>query len=202
VFTFPFIDIDTRAFEALGWQSYPEGNMFIGRGAYSSYIINPIYRVLNVRATIVFGSMNIFFHVLINLNLLEIIKNYIRSKKALNRRMMIFILSPLTLIIRAGVLREAIIIYFIYLSVKYFVLGIKNKQRSKNKIILSFDFGGVATLFHSGVVFVIVGYLFYLMNEKKNKFANIVFVVLGAGVILKDFLLSKFGGGDLDAIVR
>lgn len=202
VIAFPTIDIDSRGFEGYGWISFEE-NINIGKGAYNDFIINPIYKLLQIRVALLFGAINIFLHILINLNLLEILKMLKINKKLTNFLIGMAILSPITLITRAGILREAFIVYFITCSLKYFIISILNKNNLK--LLFSFIYIGIATLFHGGVIFVASGYLLSLLSGKKNqKIYQIVILMLIAVIffIFKDRLLMKIGGGDLDKVVQ
>lgn len=200
---FPTLEWDPRAFEMLGWISYLE-NISIGRGAYNLYFINPIYKFLGIRIALIFGALNIFFHILINLNLYYILKKIIKNLKNRRRLLYISILSPMSLIIRAGILREAIMILLLSYSLKYFIEAFLNKQREKIFLIISFLFLGLSSVFHSGIIFMGSGYIYYLLKNKKSKFLNlIIFSIIGVSLIIfKDSLLGKFGNIDTEQIIQ
>lgn len=202
IISFPLMGFDARAFESLAWFSY-ENNVNMGRGAYSYYILNPIYKLLKVRSAIVFEVLNILFTLFININIYEILKKLRVDKKLLFLLMGISALSPISLIYRTGILREAIIIMFISFSVKNFIFYIIDK---KNIILLkAFFLIGIAGLFHNGVIFIGVGYLFSLFENKKtkNKFSKgvTVLLILVGIIIFKDKFIEKLGGGEIEVIL-
>lgn len=198
---FPLINIDAKAFEGLGWFSY-ETNTNIGRGAYNTFIINPIYKLLKIRVAVIFGLMNIIFNVLTNLNIYETLKKLKINSKINFILLIISTLSPISLIYRSGVLREAIIIMFVSYSVKCFINFIVDKNNTE--IIKAFIFIGLGAIFHSGVIFIAGGYLIALLDGGKNQkiyqFFIIILIII-IFIIFKDDLLSKVGGGDIDKII-
>lgn len=199
---FPLLEFDPKAFEALAWFSY-ENNVNVGRGAYNYYILNPIYKIIRVRSAMVFEVLNIFFSLLININLYEILKKLKIEKNLLILMIGISALSPISLIYRTGILREAVIILFISYSLKNFIFYCMDKDNIA--MIKSFIFIGIGAIFHGGVVFIVGGYMIALSGGKKNqKIYQILILIFGVlGFILfKDSLLEKVGGGDIDAIVR
>lgn len=204
IMAFPTIDMDTRAFERHGWHSYLL-NINEGRGNYNYWVINPIYKLIKIRVALIFGAINIFLHILINLNLYEILKGLNINKKIRKIAMGIGILSPITLITRAGVLREAIIVFLLSLSLKYFIKYC-NSNKSKNIGIAIFCVL-IATLFHGGVLFISVGYIMVLLkkDQKKGicgKQVGIIIIFIIIFFIFKDRLLLKVGGGNLESIMK
>ena len=199
---FPLMEFDARAFEGLAWFSYENG-VNIGRGAYSNYILNPLYKLIRVRSAITIEVLNILFNLLTNLNIYSILKNLKIKKQLLVLLIFIVALSPISLIYRTGILRESIIIMFISYSLKSFITFMLSK---KNNIeaLKSFIYIGLGAIFHSGVIFITTGYLIALLSGKKNqKIFQYLILILGAiGFILfKDTLLEKVGGGDIDTII-
>lgn len=201
IMAFPTIILDPRAFERGGWYSYLF-NVNIGRGEYNYWIINPIYKLLKIRVAMIFSLLNMLFTVLINLNLYAILKKLKIDKKLLKMLMTIIILSPISLIMKAGIQREAIIILFVSYSLKNFIDYIFNKDILK--ILKAFIFIGTATIFHSGVLFLASGYLIYLLGDKNSNkiyqyFTLIIMIVVF--LIFKDKLLETVGGGNIDYII-
>ena len=202
VTAFPTIELDPRAFERGGWYSYLF-DINIGRGKYNYWIINPIYKILKIRVAIIFSAINVFLTILINLNIYIILKKINTNKKLLKLLMTIVVLSPISLIMKAGIQREAIIIAFLSYSLKDFI----DYTYSKNfiKIFFGFFFCGMAALFHSGVIFLSCGYLIYLMDGKSSKKIYqylILILILILFLIFKDSLLKTVGGGDIDQIIQ
>ena len=198
---FPLINVDARAHEGLAWFSYLN-NVNVGRGEYNTFILNPIYKLLKIRVAIIFGAINIVCHMLINLNLYDIY-NKLRIDKNLKRILMyISVLSPISLILRAGILREAIMIMFVSYSLKNFI----NYSVDKNgiSILKTFVYIGIAAVFHNGVIFLAIGYLIYLLDGNKNQkgFQILIFILaMGSFIIFKDKLLEKVGGGDIEKVL-
>lgn len=202
IMSFPLMGFDARAFEALAWFSY-ENSVNVGRGAYSYYILNPIYKLLKVRSAMVFEVLNILFTLFINLNIYETLKKLKVDKKLLFLLMGISTLSPISLIYRTGVLREAVIIMFISFSLKNFIYYCIDKNNFA--MIRAFVYSGIGAIFHSGAIFIVGGYFLALSGGKKNQkvYQILVFIVGIVGFILfKDILLEKVGGGDVEAIIR
>lgn len=119
---------------------------------------------------------------------------------------------PNTMIISAIFLREMILTFFVSLSLLYFTKWFKFGKI--NDAIFSFLFLGIASLFHSGVIGIALGYFFgYLFyNRKNNKFQFsigtvgmliIIILLIGFSVTyLDDMLFGKFKNvEDLDDIL-
>lgn len=198
---FPLINLDARAFEGLAWFSY-ENNINVGRGEYNTFVLNPIYKLIGIRVAIIFGAINVACHILINLNLYRVF-NILEIEKNLKRVLMyILILSPISLVFRAGILREAIVIVFVSYSLKEFFEFIYG--RNVIKMIKAFINLGLGAIFHSGVIFLGIGYFLFLLGGKKNqKFIQFFILMVGilGFILFKDQLLEKVGGGDVDAIL-
>lgn len=202
IMAFPTIILDPRAFERSGWYSYLF-DVNIGRGEYNYWIINPIYKLLKIRVAIIFSVINIVFTILTNLNILECLTKLKIEKKLIKNLMVIVVLSPISIIMKAGIQREAIIIVFLSYSLKNFLdYSLKG---TFSKMIKSFIFIGIAAIFHSGVIFLAIGYVFFLLSGKKSQTIKQIFIFLIAilGFILfKDQLLDKVGGGDINQIIK
>ena len=199
---FPLLEYDPRAFEGLAWFSY-ENNVNVGRGAYNYYILNPVYKIIKVRSAMTLEVINILFSLIININLYEILKKLKIEKNLLVLMIGVSALSPISLIYRTGILREAIIILFLSYSLKNFISYCIDKDNLA--MIKSFVFIGMGAIFHSGVIFIASGYMLALLGGKKNqKIYQLLILILGilGFILFKDLLLGKVGGGDIDAIVR
>ena len=198
---FPLINIDARAHEAMGWFSY-ENNVNIGRGNYNYLIINPIYKLLKIRTAAIFGAINIIAHILISLNIYKIF-NILKIERKLKRfLMMIVILSPISLVMRAGLLREAIIILFASYSLKAFIEYVFYKNPFS--IVKMFLYLTISSLFHSGTIFLTMGYFIYLLGGGKNQKIlqwGILLVAVIGFILFKDQFLEKVGAGDVDKIL-
>lgn len=201
IIAFPTIILDPRAFERGGWYSYLY-DVNIGRGKYNYWIINPIYKLLKIRVAIIFSAINIFFTILINLNIYKTLKNLNIDKNLVKKLIFIVTLSPISLIMKSGIQRETIIILFISYSIKNFIEYTCKKNNID--IILSFFMIGLASLFHSGVIFLSIGYFLYLMEGKNSTKIYQYFLLISIVIIFiifKDSLLFKVGGGDIDKII-
>lgn len=199
---FPLIGIDAKAFEGLAWFSY-ENNVNIGRGAYNYYILNPIYKLIRVRSAMIFEALNIFFSLVTNINIYNILNKLQIKKQILIFSIAISSLSPISIIYRTGVLREAIIIMFISYSLKYFI-NFMTSKKGNIEILKAFIMIGLGAVFHSGVIFLVIGYLIALLSgKKKQKLLQYLILILGivGFIIFRDSLLSKVGGGDIDKII-
>lgn len=199
---FPLMGFDPRAFENLAWFSYENG-INIGRGEYNYFVLNPIYNLIGVRAATVFGVVNIFANILTNLNLYTILKKLKLERKILKFLILISALSPISLIFRSGVLREAIIIMFISYSLKSFIEYIL--VNNKFELIKSFIYVVLGSIFHGGVIFIGAGYAISLVMGKKNQkqyqiLLFILFIIVF--ILFKDKLLESVGGGNIDEMVR
>ena len=201
VVDFPLINIDARAHEAMGWFSY-ENRVNIGRGNYNYLVINPIYKLIRVRAAVIFGAINIIAHILISLNLYEIFGILKIEKKLKRFLMLIVILSPISLVMRAGLLREAIIILFVSYSLKAFIEYVFYKHSFC--IVKMYLCLAVSSLFHSGIIFLMMGYFIYLISGGKNqKFLqwSILLIAIIGFILFKDQFLEKVGAGDIDKVL-
>lgn len=202
IMAFPTIILDPRAFERGGWYSYLF-NVNIGRGEYNYWIINPIYKLLKIRVAIIFSAINVIFTILINLNIYTILKKINIDRILLKKIMFIVILSPISLIMKAGIQREAVIILLVSYSLKNFINYIYKKENLK--IILSFSLIGIAAIFHSGVIFLACGYLIYFVSGKNsNKIYQyfLLLVIFVVFLIFKDRLLETVGGGNINHIIE
>lgn len=199
---FPLMGFDPRAFEGLAWFSY-ENNVNVGRGAYNYYILNPIYKLIRVRSAMTLEALNIFFNLITNLNIYSVLVKLKIKKKILILLTIIFALSPISLIYRTGISREAIILMFVSYSLKSFIsfmLGKKNNIEA----LKFFIYIGIGAVFHGGTIFIVTGYLIALLSGKKNqKIFQYLILILGiiGFILFKDVLLEKVGGGDIDTII-
>ena len=198
---FPLINVDARVHEAMGWFSY-KNNVNIGRGNYNYLIINPIYKLIRIRTATIFGAINIMAHILISLNIYKIF-NILKIEKKLKRfLMMIVILSPISLVMRAGLLREAIIILFASYSLKSFIEYVFYKNPFS--IVKMFLYLTISSLFHSGTIFLTMGYFIYLLGGGKNQKIlqwGILLVAITGFILFKDQFLERVGAGDVDKIL-
>ena len=202
IIAFPTIVLDPRAFESLGWYSYLY-DVNIGRGEYNYWIINPIYKLLKIRVAIIFSAINIFLTILINLNIYAILKKIKIDMNLIKRILFIITLSPISLIMKVGIQREAIIIVLVSYSLKDFIDYVY--QKNILKIILAFALVGIAAIFHSGVIFLACGYLIYLISGRSSK-KIYQFFILGLILIIffifKNRLLETVGGGNINQIIE
>ena len=199
---FPLMGFDPRAFEGMAWFSYENG-VNVGRGEYNYLVLNPIYKLIGVRAATVFGVVNIFANLLTNLNLYTILKKLKLERKVLNFLILISALSPISLIFRSGVLRESIIIMFISYSLKSFIEYVL--ANNKLELIKSFVYVVLGSIFHGGAIFIGAGYAISLVMGKKNQkqYQILFFIFFVIGFILfKDKLLDSVGGGNVDEMVK
>ena len=116
--------------------------------------------------------------------------------------MMIVILSPISLVMRAGLLREAIIILFASYSLKAFIEYVFYKNPFS--IIKMFLYLTISSLFHSGTIFLTMGYFIYLLGGGKNQKIlqwGILLVAVIGFILFKDQFLEKVGAGDVDKIL-
>ena len=202
VTVFPLMGFDPRAFEGMAWFSY-ENNVNIGRGEYNYLVLNPIYKLIGVRAATVFGVVNIFANLLTNLNLYTILRRLRLERKILKFLILISALSPISLIFRSGVLRESIIIMFISYSLKSFIeYALEN---NKFELIRSFIYIILGSIFHGGAIFMGAGYAISLIigkkNQKKYQILFFIFFVIGF-ILFKDKLLDSVGGGNVDEMIK
>lgn len=197
----PTIVIDPRVFERLGWFSY-ENNVNIGRGEYNYWIINPIYKLIKIRVAIIFSAINVFFTILINLNIYTILRKLRIDKNLIEKIIFIIALSPISLIMKAGIQREAVIIVLLSYSIKNFI----NYSYKKNtlSIVLAFFLIGIAAVFHSGVIFLASGYLVYLLDGRSQRIYQyfILIIIIIIFFVFKDRLLETVGGGNIEQIIE
>ncbi|MCI6152854.1 MAG: hypothetical protein MR673_06985 [Fusobacterium perfoetens] len=205
IYTFPLIDMDAISFEREAWESYIYKKN-LGLTAYNTLFLNYIYKLIQVRVPVIFSLINILFSVLSGFNLLEILKKLEVDYKKIKLIMFIYLLSPLSLIFKTGILREAIIIYFVSLSLKKFI-DYHLEKRNINFFKACF-YLIIATIFHSGVSFIGVGYGYYFFFRNKGIYKISAFILIGLLLIFsyyfKDILLgNKIGTKNiLEAIIN
>lgn len=147
-----------------------------------------------------------YINVLLGLTIIILVYNILNiigvNKTTLKRSIILLSFSPHAIIFSGILLRENIITFFVVASFYYFIRWYKYPM-NKN-IIYSFLCIGIATSFHSGVIGIIVGYVFmYLFYHKKtDKLAFtkktlilfIIFILISAALFgqTNNILLTKF----------
>ncbi len=102
------------------------------------------------------------------------------------------IFFPLLMVESALVLREVPIMFFLLLGIIAFIKFWKYKKR--NKIIGFIFFVFLAALFHSGILFILVGFLFFInFNAKGSNFLTKTFSVIL--VVAALFVMNQTGIG-------
>lgn len=148
-----------------------------------------------------------YFNVLIGFMVVVTIQsvfNILHLNKAIQHKILwIAAVFPTSLILSGILLREIIITYLTCLSLYYFIKWLVRSKKLTD-VLLSILMLGLASMFHSGVIGVlfgyIVGYLFYNHRDQKFEvtnqtataflFLSIVFIILFSQ--LGDSLLFKF----------
>ena len=193
---------DSRTYEYTGWRlacgEFPETTV-----NYSRYVISPIYRILRYRFPLILGALNILLNILLNIKLYKILKLLNINYKTQLIGMNLLFLFPLSLILRTSILRECLIVFFLVNSFYYILLGIKFKQTEC--LIKCFIFLLLGSFFHSGCVFISLGYIYILLKNNminsKYKVYLLILVILGV-FILKDILLKKLANGNLETVLK
>lgn len=189
----PFQEIDARNFEMYGWESYKQ-KITLWNNGYPKYIITPIYKLLKIRIAVIFGGINIILHMLINLEVYKFLKKIDLNKKNIIILTSVSLFFPLSLILHSGILREAIVIYSLILSLRYFFEYVENnKIMSFIKIFIVLSIG---SLFHSAIIFGGVGYIYYFFQySKQSKWKKIMIIILFLILLLlnNELFFSKIG---------
>lgn len=193
---------DSRTYEYTGWRlacgEFPETTV-----NYSRYVILPIYKLLRYRLPIVLGALNILLNILLNIQLYNILNLLEINRKVKITTMKILIFFPLSLILRTSILRECLIVFLLVNSFYYILLGIKFKD---NKCLIKcFCFLFLGSFFHSGCIFISLGYIYILLKnnmvKSKYKICLLILIVLGV-FMLKDIFLRKLANGNLETILK
>lgn len=188
---------DPIHFEEWAWQGAML-NKSLGLTYYEKIVLRFIYTIIRIRMPVVFILLNILFSLLSALNLFEILiflkkKNKNIKYKTIKCIMAIYLLSPISILFKTSILREALIILFLSISLKkiifYYYLN-KKKYFYESYIYIL-----IATIFHSGMIVVSFGYILLYFFKTKNR--KKIFSILGIIIlfiviyIFRDILVLK-----------
>lgn len=202
IFTFPNSGADTEAFyhQALLFSEKPyqilgmEGELYSKIIGLVFYLIGP-QRMFGQYINVLLG-LSIVFLVFKILMTLEI------KPKVTLLILLIAAFFPNSLIMSSIFLREIITTFFVTLSLFYFIKWIK--KSGINNMLFSLMMIGVASMFHSGVIGIAVGYAFMFLFYKKDKNAYrfsiqtalvFLFIVVSSSIVFthyQDVFLGKF----------
>lgn len=130
------------------------------------------------------------------------------NKKAL-LSLILFLFFPHSIIFSSVILRESMIVFFVSFSLFMFVKY--TQQKKIIQLLLSIISLSFSSLLHAGIVFIIIGYFYYLINERgyaksqllKKPIVLIFLLIIIAGLfVFDDLFLKKFGNfNSIDSLV-
>lgn len=193
---------DSRGYEYYGWLNFKKINP-IDQVNYSKYVIGPLYSIIGERIPMFIGAVNIYMNILSNIIIYKILKLLNINHKIALRGMMITAFFPLSLFLRTSILRESLIVFCLVCSIYFLLKGVE--LNNKRLILYSFLYLLIGSLFHSGCVFIVIGYLYILLKNKvlefKYKLLLFLFLII-LFLIFKDKLLLKLGNFDVKNVIR
>lgn len=111
---------------------------------------------------------------------------------------LIFSLLPTQLVFSVSILRESFILLFFVLYCFYSMEWLEKKKRAH--LVISLIFLIISTLFHSGMIIVVLTLpIIYLIKSKQNIFIKVTFIILMlilGFILLNNLGLSKLSGDD------
>lgn len=177
------------------------------------YIYGGLYtKILGIVSYITFPErillqyINVLLGLFIILIMYKILKELCIDEKIIRNSLIMISLFPISIIHSAILLRENIISFFLILSLYYLVKWYKKK--SLKDMVIAVSLVGLASIFHSGVLFITIGYIFAILfyNHKYDKFkfkTNTIIqflIITMVGVVIftkyNDVFLAKFSSVD------
>lgn len=161
----PHSGIDTISFEITGYH-LSTGVMDISTYRWDNYprLIYMVYLLFGRMPLVIIG-INGVVSILSAINLHIILESIVISRKKVILLVSLFLFFPHNIIFSSIILRESLIIYFLLLSLRKFIFYSRCKKMSS--MFLSVIYLLVATSLHAGVIFIGVGYLLYILSDRK-----------------------------------
>lgn len=152
------------------------------------YLIGP-QRLIGQYINVLLG-VSVVYIIFKSLNILEI------RDSVTKRILIIAAFFPNSLIMSSVFLREMFPTFFVSLSIYYFIKWFKLSKITD--ILISFVLLGFASIFHSGVIGIIVGFSYALLffNKKSNTFKFSVKTIFSFILLLLIFSMGLSGYGD------
>lgn len=171
-------------------------NSDIYGGLYSKILgivlfFGPTSRILLQYINVLLGM----FTIILVYNMMTQLKIQLKTKKVM---LLIMILFPTSLILSSILLREALITFLITLSFSFFLQWIF--KGNIKYVILATSLVVIGALFHSGVISVLVGYIFMLLfyRPATQKFqASRNTVIVFSALLMSMFYLTSVGAENI-----
>lgn len=192
--TLPLGSEDSRGFDIASWKialsSRAMKDIFSIRTDFHFKYIASIYYALG-RVTLFIQSINVFLSIATIVFIGKITEELVEDKKLVYEGIIMATLWPLFNIFVTTIIRESIIIFFTTLSIYQFIVWTKH---CKNKyIIAAILYLFIASIFHSGVVYILLIYLCsYIFYDPVNKKYKVYVSHLIISLILILLIVYKF----------
>lgn len=155
---------DSIMFERHAYQLL-EGNLSLKLYNFDNYpkMIYFIYLITG-RKPVVIRAINGVLSMLTGILINKSIYITTENREKASTGMLIFLLFPNSLIFSSIILRESLVVFFSTLSIYYFI---KYTQHNKlSNIIRSYIYLIIGSLFHGGIIFIGITYIYYVLKNK------------------------------------
>lgn len=162
-------------------------------------IVVPSYKMIGEANPLFIVLLNLFCYVLAIIYLYKAMNlMYLKEKKKKFFLLLLVTLSPITALLNVSLLREGFILMFTMLSLYFYI------KNTKIGLIFSIIFLLVASYLHSGMIFIIFGYIYYFISiqQKRKRKKNLLLGIFG--LIILYYLISNlayFKGRNLNQII-
>lgn len=175
------------------------------RGSYYAKFLGTLFYLLGPQRMFA-HYLNVLFGLFVVVTVYKVMQLLDISVNVTRKITFVSAFFPNSLVMSAILLREIIPTFFVALSLYYFISWYK--WSSNKYIVLSLLMLGLASVFHSGVIGIFVGYAFFYLFFKReinsfgfNSKSLSAFIIVGALVFLAssqfgDMLFGKFEGAD------
>ncbi|WP_330112133.1 hypothetical protein VSU16_12385 (plasmid) [Cetobacterium somerae] len=189
---------DGKVFHLNGWlglNNFPYWDI-----SFIKSVVVPSYKLLGEAVPIFIVLLNFLGYTLAIIYLYKSM-NLINEKKS-KRKFLLFLIISFSLVsalLNVSLLREGIMLFFTTFSIYCYM------KKEKVYMILSVISISISAYFHSGMVFIIFGYIYnFVMKQKgQKKFFYIIFgIVLLILIVLIIFNLPYFKGRDLESLSK
>ncbi len=176
---------DPEAFHRAAIQKM-NGDYSLNYGSFYTDLLSYIYKLFSLQR-IAAQYFNVLLAITSALILIRILKLMKIDEKYITLALAFFSFSPNRMLMTAVLRREALIVFFISISVYNYILWWNNNKMAN--FILSMLFCLLGSLFHSGIVGLAVGYLLSLLlyNRNENKFRFNYYTI--GGMVFFTFLI-------------
>lgn len=166
VLAFPIHVSDAGSYSSDAASFYLSGQMSVDLGGfYSKFIGLCVYNLYGIQPAIV-RFLNIMFSITSIHLVVKTLKNLNVANRVIKIVAFLMAFLPFYAIYSVSFCRESVIIFLCAVSLYYFIGFYKNNKFSK--IACAFIAALLSCMLHSGTLFLIIGYVFFLMFYKRN----------------------------------